>query len=116
MENADIVITCLPQADGIRKNRPALVLFRSEPFGDFVVCGISTQLHNAVKDMDEVLDSHSDDFPSSGLRKSSVIRILFLSSVAYSDIKGRIGKISSERHRRIAFHLSHHFRNLSSQE
>lgn len=112
MEKADIVLTFLPQADGVRKNRPALILFRSEPFGDFVVCGISTRLHNAIKEMDEILEFDSSDFLSSGLSTPSVIRTLFLASVSPKNIKGLIGKISDDRYRRIVTKLARHFHQL----
>ena len=112
MENGKVAITFLPQADGVRKNRPVLVLFRAEPFRDYVVCGISTQLQSAVPGVDEVLDPESPDFNSSGLVSPSVIRILYLGTVASRDIKGFIGSVSEERFHRITTNLALHFRNL----
>ena len=41
------------QADGQIKNRPVVLLRRLPPFGDFLVCGISTQLHQRVTGFDE---------------------------------------------------------------
>ncbi len=35
MTEADIILTPLPQADGVVKNRPALLLRELPPFGDF---------------------------------------------------------------------------------
>lgn len=113
MENGNIVITFLPQANGKRKNRPALLLFKSAPFGDFVVCGISTQLHTATSGMDEILDPKNSDFTSSGLTKSSVIRTLYPGTISPKEIKGSIGNISGERYQRISSNLSHYFLNLS---
>jgi mRNA interferase MazF len=113
MENGKVAITFLPQYDGARKNRPALVLFRTKPYGDYVVCGISTQMHTATTGFDEVLNQQSTDFSSSGLVSPSVIRTLFLGTVAPKDIKGFIGKISEERYYRITSNLALHFQNLS---
>jgi len=42
VKEADVILTPLPQADGPPKNRPALILRGLPPFGDFLVCGIST--------------------------------------------------------------------------
>lgn len=112
MENGKIAITYLPQADGVRKNRPVLVLSRVPPFGDYLVCGISTQLHSALPGLDEVLDERCADFPSSGLARPSVIRVLYLGTVAPADIKGFLGSISRERFRNIAKTLANHFANL----
>jgi len=45
MKEGDVVLTPLPQADGAMKNRPAIVLRVMPPFGDRLVCGVSSQLH-----------------------------------------------------------------------
>jgi len=44
MKEGDVVLTPLPQTDGVIKNRPAVALCQMPPFGDWLVCGISTQL------------------------------------------------------------------------
>lgn len=46
---SDIVLVAIPQADGTLKNRPVLLLRRLPRFNDFLVCGISTQLTQEVK-------------------------------------------------------------------
>jgi mRNA interferase MazF len=48
MKEADIVLTPILQADGKTKNRPALILREMPRFKDFLVCGISTQLHSRL--------------------------------------------------------------------
>lgn len=73
MREADIVLTPLPHADGTLKHRPALILREFPPFGDCLVCGISTQTHRAVPDFDEIVCRADPDFCSSGLVKDSVI-------------------------------------------
>jgi mRNA interferase MazF len=37
MKEGDIVLTPLPQSDGKEKPRPALILRKMPPFGDFLV-------------------------------------------------------------------------------
>ena len=73
MKEADIILTPLPQADGILKNRPALLLRELPPFGDFLACGISTQIHQAVPEFDDVISSADVDFSLSGLIADSVL-------------------------------------------
>jgi len=44
MKEGDVALAALPQADRETKKRPVIVL-REMPFpGDFLVCGVSTQL------------------------------------------------------------------------
>jgi mRNA interferase MazF len=43
MTEGDVILTPVPQADGQTKNRPAVILREMPPFGDVLVCGISTQ-------------------------------------------------------------------------
>lgn len=55
MNEGDLALAPLPQADGQIKNRPVFLLRRLPPFGDFLVCGISTQLQQRVAGFDEVI-------------------------------------------------------------
>jgi mRNA interferase MazF len=73
MKQGDILLAALPQADGGLKNRPVLFLHIMPPFQDFLVCGLSTQLHYKVKEMDEVIALADEDFPSSKLKAPSLI-------------------------------------------
>jgi mRNA interferase MazF len=106
MKAGSVVLTPLPQADGRLKNRPALVLGPVAPFDDVLVCGISTQLHLAVPDFDEVIGEGDADFGSSGLDARSLIRLGYISTVPLSSVKGRIGRISAVRHARLVRQLS----------
>lgn len=45
MKEGDVILTPVPQANGIIKNRPAIILREMPPFNDLLVCGVSTQLH-----------------------------------------------------------------------
>jgi mRNA interferase MazF len=101
MKGGDLIITSLPQADGAVKNRPALALCPMLPFGDLLVCGISTQLHQEVTGFDEIVASDSPDFSATGLSAPSLIRLGFVSTVPLNAIKGRIGAIDPVRYRRL---------------
>ena len=108
MTEADIILTPLPQADGAVKNRPALLLRELPPFGDFLACGISTQLHQAIPEFDEVIAKADPDFLSSGLVADSLIRLGFLAVLSRQRILGSIGRIAAERHGRLLRNLGKH--------
>jgi mRNA interferase MazF len=106
MKEGDIVLTLLPQADGKSKLRPALAFRFMPPFKDFLVCGISSQLHQRVKDFDEIIDINDADFKQCGLLQSSLVRLGFLAVLPAKSIAGNIGSISPMRHERLLKNLS----------
>lgn len=106
MNEGEIVLTPLAQADGQLKNRPALILRQMPGYGDYLVCGISTQLWQAIPNFDEIISSADGDFLTSGLKGSSVIRLGFLAILPNESVLGNIGKISRERHNRLLQTLS----------
>lgn len=88
------------------KNRPTILLREMPPFQDMLVCGVSSQLRQEVKDFDEIISPTDSDFTASGLVGKSLIRLGFLTVVPQSKIVGVIGSISSNRHRRLLETLS----------
>ncbi len=106
MKEGDVVIIAMPQANGSLKNRPTIILREIPPFQDVLVRGVSTQLHQAVKDFDEIIAPTDSDFVASSLVGKSLIRLGFLTVVPQSQIVGVIGAIASERHRRLLEKLS----------
>ena len=106
MKEGDIVLALLPQTDGRGKGRPAVVLRRMPGFGDLLVCGISTQLRQAIADFDEVIEPSHADFKTSGLKAPSLIRLGFLAVLPVSNFLGTIGSISDQRHQRLLSRLS----------
>jgi mRNA interferase MazF len=67
MQEGDVVLTPVPQADGTVKNRPAIVLREMPVYRDVLVCGVSTQLHQYVPGFDDLISPADADFASSGL-------------------------------------------------
>lgn len=110
MNEGDVVLTPLPQADGQVKNRPAIVLRAMPPHGDLLVCGVSTQLQHEVAGFDEAIRPRDPDFSSSlgGLKTASLIRLGFLVVLPVPSFLGSIGFIAPERHRRLLKRLSEH--------
>lgn len=108
MREGAVVLLALRQADGKVKPRPAVALRQLPGFGDWLVCGVSRQLHQFVGGFDEQVSAPDPDFGLSGLTGPSLIRLSFLQSVPLSAIMGRIGAISAERHHRLLTNLSRH--------
>jgi len=76
MKDGDVILVPLPQADGQRKPQPAILLRILPPSGDFLVCGVSSQLRQQVRGLDELILRTDMDFA------------------------GSVGEISQERHSR----------------
>lgn len=106
MKEGDVILTPVPQSDGAVKNRPAILLREMPPYKDFLICGVSTQTHQRVKDFDELVSPSDADFSSSGLRSESLVRLGFLAVIPSSRIVGSIGSVSTERHKRLLKTLS----------
>jgi mRNA interferase MazF len=110
MNEGDVVLAPLPQRNGAIKNRPVVVLRKMPPFGDVLVCGVSTQIHQATAGFDETIEPTHPDFSASGLKAASLIRLGFLAVLPQSHFSGAIGAVSAERHRRLPTRLSDHLR------
>lgn len=97
-----------PQTDQTEaKLRPALVLSRLPgQYNDWLICMISTQLHQEIPDFDEVITPADSDFQQSGLKLTSVIRISRLAVVDSDILLGKLGQIDTQRLSRIKRRLS----------
>jgi mRNA interferase MazF len=103
-----IVLFEFPRTNVVRgKLRPALLLGKLPgPFDDWLICMISSQLHQYVPGFDEVVDKNDTDFSGSGLKIPSLIRVGRLAVVEGSILLGSIGEIDTERLKRIKANLS----------
>jgi mRNA interferase MazF len=108
MTEADIALARLPQADGLVKLRPVILLRQMPPFGDWLVCGVSSQLRHRVPAFDELIEPAHPDFLGSGLKAASLIRLGFVTVLPAAHLAGTIGALSSERHARLLQTLSAH--------
>ena len=106
MTEGDVALTPLPQADGETKPRPAILLRQVPPFGDWLVCGVSTQLHHEIVGFDDVVEPSHAVFAGSGLKAPSLIRLGFLAVLPPKVLLGVIGSISPERHGRLLQRLA----------
>ncbi len=106
MQEGDVVLTPVPQADGTVKDRPAIVLREMPMYRDLLVCGVSRQLHQYIQEFDEIISPTDPDFVASGLVSASLIRLSFLAVLPRRQILGTIGAIAPERHQRLLQALS----------
>ena len=109
IHEGQIVLFRFPQTDQSHgKLRPALVLRKLPgPFiVDWLICMVSSQLSQEIAAFDEVIKPEDSDFPASGLKLPSVIRVSRLAVVERTILLGTIGEISSDRLSRIKTAIS----------
>ena len=106
MTEGDVALTPLPQADGRSKPRPVTLLRQMPPFGDWLVCGVSSQLRPQVAGFDEIIEPSQTDFAGRGLKVASVIRLGFLATLSGSQLLGLLGSVLRERHTRLLDRLT----------
>ncbi len=94
-----VVVFRFPQTNlQTGKPRPALLIAKAPGhFDDWLTCPISTQLHQAIENMDEILNEGEPDYAQTGLKTASVIRLSRLSVIDGSIFEGAIGSIAPER-------------------
>ena len=97
MTPGDIVLVAMPKRNGKTKKRPALILQRMRPFDDFLVCGISSQTQLAVEDFDLLLKESDPNFKNTGLKKASIIRLGYITTIPKTTVPGKIGQITPEQ-------------------
>lgn len=93
ISEGQIVLFKFPQTDQREgKIRPALVL-RQLPgkSKDWLICMISSQLHQQLHGLDEVITPEDSDFLQSGLKLPSVIRASRLAVVEWNILFGKLG-------------------------
>jgi len=113
MKDGDVALTLLPQADGNLKYRPVVVLCRMPPFGDLLVCGISTQLQDEVDGFDDTINPSDSDFKRTGLKAPSLIRLGFLAALPPNRFAGSTRAISAKRHKLLLRRLTEFFKAQS---
>ncbi len=106
MNAGDVVLTPLPQADGRVKNRPTIALRRMPGFGDWLLCGVSAQLHQEIPGFDDPLLAEHDDYAASGLKSPSLIRLGFLAVLPERQLLGAIGTLAPKRYHCLLARLS----------
>ena len=113
MKESNVILVPLVQADEELKYRPAIVLREMPmPYRDLLVCGVSTRLNQYVQGFDDIISPVDADFVSSGLHRESLIRLSFLGIVPCRLVRGTLGSISDERHKRLLKRLVDYLTNV----
>ena len=111
-----IVLFRFPQTDQKDgKLRPALIL-RKLPgkFDDWLICMISSQLHQAIPELDEIINMEEPDFQQTGLKQSSLIRASRLAVVDAEILIGKLGAIDTIRLEKIRDNIAKWLQNQYS--
>ncbi|MGH7595641.1 MAG: type II toxin-antitoxin system PemK/MazF family toxin [bacterium] len=103
-----IVLFEFPQTDLVAgKSRPALMIAKLPGgYEDWLICMISSQTHQYIDGVDDIILHDSPDFIQSGLKSTSVIRVSRLAVVEEDILLGAIGEISQERLARVKNNLA----------
>jgi len=99
ISEGQIVLFRFPQTNQDEgKLRPALIL-RKLPgkFDDWLICMISSQLHQEIPSLVEIIYLEESDFIQSGLKQSSLIRVTRLAVVSEEILLGKLGVIDFNR-------------------
>jgi mRNA interferase MazF len=98
-----IVLLNFPQTDqGVGKLRPALILRRLPgPYDDWLICMVSSWVHQHIVGIDEIIAESEDDFSLSGLKSTSLVRVTRLAVLAGASFRGSIGRVSDDRLKRV---------------
>ena len=106
MKPGAVVLIQLPKVGGgPLKSRHALVLaLLPGTYQNFLICGISTQLHDLQPDWDEWIEFSDMDFARSGLHRTSAIRLSHLYAADAREIIGAIGRVDAKRLSRVREH------------
>ena len=95
MKPGDVVRWTFVQGDGQRKYRPAIVLGIVPPYNDLLVCAVSSQVQREVNGIDLLIDDRHPDFKRMGLRVTSLVRVVQLTTLPDKVIQGSIGSVST---------------------
>lgn len=108
-----VVLFKFPNTDrSVSKLRPALLLAKLPGnYDDWLICMISSQIHQCIEGFDEIIRENSPDFVRSGLKTDSVIRITRIAVVSGDILLGSIGEFSPELLKRIRSRLADWIKN-----
>lgn len=94
-----IALARFPNTDlSNEKLRPVLLLCKATVrFDDWLVCMVSSQLHQIEPELDDVIHLTDLDYAASGLKLSSAFRVSRLAVLQGDVLVGRLGTIAPER-------------------
>lgn len=98
MKPGDIVLIRFPYTNlKAGKLRPALLVAIAPGYHkDLLLALITSRVHQAVPDFDEIIEPDDSDFKKTGLKVRSVIRLGRLATVDASVIDARLGEVGNK--------------------
>lgn len=107
-QSGQVILFNFPQTNLLPgKSRPGLLIAKLPgTYDDWLISMISTQIHQYIEGIDEIIKKESVDFTQSGLKTESVIRTARLAVVSGDILIGTIGQVSHERLTRIRENIS----------
>ena len=102
-----VIVFRFPQTDlGEGNLRPAVLLNKLPgEYDDWLICMVSSQMHQYIAGFDEIIQEGDSDFGESGLKMTSVVRVGRLAVISGEMLPGAIGRVSDERMGRIKKNL-----------
>ncbi len=88
-----VILARVQQSDGQLKRRPAVILALLPPYNDFLICGISSKIHQEVVGFDDVILHDDPDFVQSGLKVDSLVRLGLLATIPPTAVLGTLGSL-----------------------
>ncbi len=103
-----IVLFRFPQTDLVLGNlRPSLLVAPiPSSYDDWLVCMISSQMHQAIPNFDEIILKTDADFAQTRLKSESVLRLSRLAVVSETIFVGKLGEISQNRLKKVKENLA----------
>ena len=98
MKRGTIVLTKFPFTDlSSAKRRPGIIVSgKSSDKQDTIVAFISSVIPHELEDTDYLISTYHKDFPVTGLKKESVVKLNKLATINSSVISGEIGVASED--------------------
>jgi mRNA interferase MazF len=97
LSRGDIVLTRFPVTDLANASlRPALVVSPGQISQDIMLVGISSVVRGALAPTDYTVDATHPEFPLTGLRMTSVLRLHKLATAERSIIVRRLGRVGPQ--------------------
>ena len=94
-----IALMPFPYTDLSQSKRRPVLLVRNldQQKDDWLVCMISSQLHQADPNLDWIVTPDTSEFKATGLKVASVIRLSRLAVLDGSLLLGKLGSITDQR-------------------
>ena len=95
ISEGDIILFRFPRTDlASGKLRPALLLKKiPHKYSDWLVCMISTQVHQRIERIEWIYATKDEGFENTGLKRDSLIRASRLAVVDESIFEGKLGSL-----------------------